>query len=169
MENKKSISIQYSVILSVIVIIYGLIIYYSGLLGQKWASYVSYVFFLGVTFLAQKKLAQINGNEGLSYGKAVGLAAIIGVFTAVILVIYNFLFYKFIAPDSIQQLIDMAEQQLIDRGMPDDQIEMALEMQKKFMTPIILSLFGFVGQFIGIFVSGLITAIFTKKEPILEA
>ncbi len=167
-NNRNAIALQYSLILSTTLIILGLIIYYAGLLGAKWTSYVGFVFYLGILYVAQKQLATTNGNDGLTYGQAVGLAAIIGLITALILIFYNYLFYTLIAPDAIQQIKDIAEQQMMDKGMADDKIEMALKMQSKFMTPLIMSAFGFIGQFIGIVVAGLLTAIVTKKEPIIE-
>jgi len=94
-----------------------------------------------------------------------GFGVMLSLVAAVFLVVFNYLFYAVIAPEAIQQGIDFAEQALLERGIPDDQVEIALEMQKKFMTTpymVGIGLFGTV--LIGLLVS-LITSIFTKKEP----
>jgi len=165
MSTKNGLLIQYGLILTIVSIIYTLAVYYTGHMYSPWAQYPTYLLIAAVIFLAQKKLAEINGNGGLSYGKALGFGVMLSLVAAVFLVVFNYLFYAVIAPEAIQQGIDFAEQALLERGIPDDQVEIALEMQKKFMTTpymVGIGLFGTV--LIGLLVS-LITSIFTKKEP----
>jgi hypothetical protein len=169
MEEKKitknGLLIQFGLILTIASIVYTLVVYYSGNLYSTWAQYPTYIIIAAIIFFAQKKLAEISGNEGLSYGKALGFGVMLSIVSAIFLVIFNYLFYAVIAPEAIQQGIDFAEQALLERGLPDDQVEIALEMQKKFMTTPYMVGMGLVGTVLIGLVISLITSIITKKEP----
>jgi hypothetical protein len=130
---------------------------------QAWVSYPGYIIITAIIFLGQKKLADVNGDMGLSYGKAFVFGLLVALFSAVIVSVYNYLFFTVIAPDSIQQTLDFAEQKMLEKGLAEDQVDMALQMQKKLMTPVYMTLFGFGGSIIIGALLSLITSIFSKK------
>ncbi|MCK5535930.1 MAG: DUF4199 domain-containing protein [Bacteroidales bacterium] len=171
MEEKVStqarLDVQYGLVLALSSIIYIIILYFLGLMFEPWVQYPNYIIIGAIIYLGQKKLAESKGDLGLSYGKALGFGVIVSIISAVIVAVFNYLFYEIIAPEAIQQTIDFAEQTLIEKGLPDDQIEMALEIQKKIMTPLWLTLLGFFGQIIIGLVISLLTSIFTRKEEII--
>jgi hypothetical protein len=48
--------------------------------------------------------------------------------------------------------------------MTDEQVEQALEISAKFMTPVMMAIWTFVGYIIASAIIGLLAAIFLKKE-----
>ncbi len=110
---------------------------------------------------------EMQGN--ISYGKAVGFGILISLFASIIYGFYFFLLTTFIDPNYMEGVYAMLEELYLDKGMSEDQVEMAIEMAKKFQSPMMLlfsSIFGFV--FMGTLFS-LITSIFLKKEkPLFE-
>jgi hypothetical protein len=100
----------------------------------------------------------------ISYGQALGFGTLMVMFASIVSAIYTFVFIKYIDPEFIDKILIMTEEQLIQQGIPDEQIEMGIEMQKKFMTPTIMSLFTIpTYTFMG-FIFSLITSIFLKKK-----
>ena len=70
----------------------------------------------------------------------------------------------FIDPDAMDKMMVLAEERLLDRGIPEDQIEMQMEISRKFMTPGFVSIvtvptFTFFG-----FLFSLVTSAILKKE-----
>jgi hypothetical protein len=102
----------------------------------------------------------------LTYGQAVGVGVLAMVFASVISGLYNFLLFQVIDPSLQEQLRVFTEEQIIKQGrVPEEQLEMAVNMAAKFQTPPIMFAMAVVGgAFIGTIIS-LITAIFIKKNP----
>lgn len=60
----------------------------------------------------------------------------------------------------------MAEEQLVTQGkLPEEQIEMAIQMVSKFQSPMILLVMGIFGGALAGLIISLITSIFTQKRP----
>ena len=64
----------------------------------------------------------------------------------------------------VDKILEMSQQQMVERGMPEDQLETAMNMTRKFMTPGWMFLFTiltytFVGFLLSLFIS-----IFMKRN-----
>ncbi len=65
-------------------------------------------------------------------------------------------------------MLEMIQEQMLEQGLTEEQVEQATEMQKVFMTPAIMSAISILSlTFMG-FVFSLITSIFLKKEGVNE-
>ncbi len=168
MEEKKSglwkNALNWGVILGVALIIYSLLMWFLDLSLEKWVSWVSYLIIIGALIVATKSYRDNTLGGVISYGQALGYGTLVVMFGSIVTAIYTYLFMKFIDPEFIDKILLMTEEQLIEKGIPDEQIEMGIEMQKKFMTPTIMSLGSIpTYTFIG-FIISLITSIFLKKK-----
>ncbi len=67
----------------------------------------------------------------------------------------------------IQRILDSTQQNLVEKGMSDDQIEMAMDYTRTFMTPIWLFTFSVLGTTLMGFIFSLFISIFMKKEESL--
>jgi hypothetical protein len=74
------------------------------------------------------------------------------------------MYLKFVDDSLIQKILEKSEQQMLDQNTPDDQIEIAMEMTRKFTTPIFIAFTVIIAQVIMGLIFGLITAIFLKRE-----
>ncbi|MFH1937426.1 MAG: DUF4199 domain-containing protein, partial [Bacteroidota bacterium] len=80
--------------------------------------------------------------------------------------IYTFLFFQVIAPDAVQDVIELSRQSALERDpeITDEQLEQGMQMFSFIMTPIGMAISGMLSQLITGAVISLITSIFLKKE-----
>ena len=78
--------------------------------------------------------------------------------------ILNSKIHKGILYDTNCNIAPEIKEEMLKRGMSDEQIEMAQSMQKNFMNPGFINIMGFVVTSIWGFVLALITSAFIKKE-----
>lgn len=171
MEQKTSIwksGLTLGVYLAIAVVLYSVVLYVTGLGFNQWAGYASIaIIAIGIVLIQLNYKKQQDGF--LTYGQGVGVSVIAMISVGVISLVYTYLLYAVIDPDYYQQFLLFMEEQttatLIERGMGEDQIQMSIEMQQKFQTPIILAGGALINSvFIGLIVS-LISSIFIKKKP----
>ncbi|MDA3953612.1 MAG: DUF4199 domain-containing protein [Bacteroidales bacterium] len=159
------------IILGLALIIYSVLLYVLDLSLNKYLGYVSYVIMIAVIIYATNSHKNNTLKGNISYGQALGLATLIIVFGSLLSSIYTYVFVTVIDPGHIEKILVAAEEQLLEKGMTDDQIEMAISMQKKMMKPFMLSILAFFGYVLIGFILSLITSAFLKKEgdPYQEA
>jgi hypothetical protein len=129
-----------------------------------WVSLISYAAMIGIIFWGQKKYRDEELGGFIPYGKSLGFGVLISLFAAIIYGFYFFILVGIIDTEYMSKLMDVIIEKYEEMGMTDDQIEVAVEMVKKFQSPIITvvsSIFSFV--LMGTIFS-LITSIFVKKE-----
>lgn len=171
--EEKAVSIWKStmitgVYIAVVLILLSVVFYVTGNPFSKISQYLTYPIFIGGVILAQITYKKALGGT-LTYGQAVASGVLALVFASVISGIYSFVLFKFIDPSLQEQLRIFTEEQIIKQGrVPEEQLEMAVNMATKFQTPFMMLVMSIVGgAFMGLIVS-LITAIFTKKNPTNE-
>jgi hypothetical protein len=108
-----------------------------------------------------------NFNNGLiSYSDSLRLGTSVVFFASVILAFYTYIFVTFIDTESIDNIIKMTEQELLNSNseISDEELEFQLSIVQKVTQPhwmATLSVLG--GTFMGFFYS-LIISFFVKKE-----
>lgn len=157
-------AVNLGIMLGLAMIIYSILLFFFNLHLNNYLGYVTYVIVIAFLILGVKSFRDNNLNGVMPYSKALGLSTLIVLFASVIYGIYTYFLVTIIDPAYIDKLLAMAEEELLKKGIPDEQIEMGLSLQKKMMKPVLLSVFGFVGNmFIG-FIIALITSAIVKKE-----
>ncbi len=169
MEKKSSLfksSLIPGVYLGIALILGSVIFYVTGNPFSKAASWLSYAIMIAGVVLAQLSYRKSLGGA-MTYGQALGCGVMVMVFASVISSIYSFLLFKVIDPSLQEQFRLFTEEQIISQGkVPEEQLDMAVNMATKFQTPVMMLVMGiFGGAFIGLIIS-LITSIFTQKKPL---
>ncbi len=153
------------VYLGIVFILTSVVFYVMGNPFSKVAQYISYPIMIAGIALAQISYKNSLGGE-MTYGQAFGVGLLAMVFASVISGVYTYLLYEVIDPSLQEQLRIFTEEEIMKKGnVPEEQMEMVVDMATKFQKPAIMfamAIFG--GAFIGTIIS-LITAIFTKKNP----
>lgn len=151
--------------LAIVLILVSVIFYVTGHTFSKVAQYLSYPIMIGGIILGQLSYKKALGGT-LTYGQAVGAGVLTMVFASFLSGIYNYLLFTVIDPSLQEQMRIFTEEQIIKQGkVPEEQLEMAVNMAAKFQTPVMMFVMAIVGgAFIGLIIS-LITAIFIKKNP----
>lgn len=133
---------------------------------QHWSVQVANFIFL-VLFIVLGIKAFKESNTGLlKLGQAIKIGLGISLIGAIIGVIYLFIFIYVIEPDFMTKMAEFQQQTMYDKfpDMPEEQLEKAIEMSKKFSTPSAMALMSIViTLFIGLLIA-LIAGLIMKKE-----
>ncbi len=158
-------TMTYGAILGISMVLYNIILYVADLTLNKPLSYISYVLIIGGIYLAIKSFRDQSEQKAITYGKALGVGVLTVLFSSVFVALYTYALYQFIDPSLIQKMLDMSREQLTTNGMSDDQVEAAINMSSKIMTPGLISIMVIpMSVFMGTIFS-LVIAAFLKKEP----
>jgi len=160
-------AIKMSLMIAGMSIAYTLIVYLAHQYTNNALAWGNYVLVLAGLFLATKNFRDQDSGGFLSFGRAFSFCFRIILFSTIIVSIYSFIHFKFIAPEVITEIADKAEAQMLDnpRGMSDDQIAQALKYQKMFMNPTFFAVFSFIGSlFVGTILSLIVAAIMKKDN-----
>ena len=162
MDSKK-VSLKYGLILGGAVIIYSAIINQLGLSTDQTVTSLSYLILPIVLYMAIKKNQQVS--ENYSFGAGFGTGFKVTAIASLIVAVFTYVYFAFIDPDMVQFILEQTENKMYAQdNMSEDQIEMAIEMQKKFMTPGMMAFWGGIAYlFIGTILALIIAAI-TKKS-----
>jgi len=167
MEEKSTFwksAMIYGLYLGIVVTLYSVILYVSGQTVNKSLGYVSFVLYAVGVVLAQINYRNKDLHGVISYGQAVGFGVAVMLFAGIITALYNIIIFK-IDPSLIEQIKSMQEEAMLKQGLSEDQIEAAMSMTSKMMSPGILAISGlFSSVFMGTIIS-LVSAIFVKKQP----
>ncbi|SFQ35463.1 DUF4199 domain-containing protein [Parafilimonas terrae] len=164
MENKVTTPQVKGLIISLILIVYGLIIYFVDGMKHPELSYVQYALFLaGIIWACVTYSNQLNANVtfGNLFAHGFKTTAVI----TVIVLLYTILAFKVLFPEMIDKSIEMTRQKMeADGKASDSQIDQAISMMREHYV-----LFAVVGVIVGFAIIGaissLIGAAIAKKKP----
>ncbi len=168
MEKKTTLfnhSLLWGAILGIIVIVYTLILYFLNLSTNRPLGFVAWLIIIVVVFYAMKSYRD-NVNQGvLSYGNAFVIGLLVCIISGLISAIFGYIQFSVLSPELIDKMLQISEERLLSRGLPDNVIERSLEMSRKLMTPTMIAVMSFVWSFIFGAILSLILAAIVKKEP----
>lgn len=131
---------------------------------SKMPQYIGYALLILFIILGVKSHRDNDLNGEISYAKSLGTGTLIGLYGGLISGAFSIIFFKFIAPEALQQIIDTAQRQMEEKNMTEEQIQMAISYTKKFTEPVWLFLFSALGAALMAFIFSLIISVFMKKE-----
>lgn len=165
MEEKKITSPQIKgLIISLIVIVLGIIGYFTGIAFSGWFNWVVNIIMFGAIIFVCVHYA--NEKEGyVTFGNVFSHGFKVTAVIAVILLVYSLLSTTLLFPEMKEKTIEMQRLKMEERGMADDQIETAMAFTKKYFTAFMI--FGvLLGTLIFGCIASLIGAAIAKKKPI---
>jgi len=168
MEQKSTFwksAMVYGLYLALVLTLFSVILYVSGLILNTKVGYVSIVLTIAGIVIAQINYRNRELNGVISYGQAVGFGVAIMLFAGIVTALYTIVLYTFIDPSLIDQMKAVQEEALLGKGMSEDQIEAAMSMTSKMMTPAWMSVMGLFGSVFSGTIVSLLTSIFVKKQP----
>ena len=164
----KDIVVKWGLILGIISIVLFLGIYFAGLLAESWPAWVSAVVSAAIIYLAHKEFKE-QGDGYMSYGKGLGIGTLVSVVSSIISAVFSYVYMKFINADYTTEMLDIQRYKMEDQGQSEEQIEMAMGMVEKFMSPKgMLGMGLFMGILFGFIISLIVSAITKKNNPALE-
>ena len=167
MEEKNSIwkvALNYGVISGLGLVILSSVWYVTNLTFNQYIGWLNYVIIIGLVITGTKKQRELD-NGFISYGKALGVGSVICIISALLIAIFTYVLYTVIDADLINRLYEAQEQAMMTNpSITDEQIDMAMEITKKYTNPTMISIGTFFGiSFMG-FIISLITSAVLKKN-----
>lgn len=159
------ISIRYGLISGLIAIAFMVVVDLAGLTGNTTFQYLWYLILAGIIYMAHKSFKD-EGDGFMNYGQGLGIGALLSLISSIISSVFFYIYVSFINTEYMTVIMDMQRAKLEEQGMADAQIEQAMEMTAKFMSPVMMVVFGIVGTvFFGVIISLIVSAITQKKRP----
>jgi len=148
------------------IVLISIVLYVFDLDTRGFWGYLIYAILLAGIIWGTKKFRDQYNKGLLTYGQGIKSGLLIGLYTGIINAVYTFVFYKFFAPEQISVLLQKTEEQLLEKSpdMTDQQLDMALSMTEKFMTPGFMSFGSLINTLIAALLLSLIVAIFLKRD-----
>ena len=167
MEQQKSgwaMAFKWAIIIALVNFIYTLLLYAAKLHTNKALGWIGFVLsFIGLLMcMTQRRNKELGGF--ISYGEGFRTGLKCTLIYSVIGTVLFFIFIQFIATDYVATILQEAENKMMEKGLPDDQIEMAMNITKKFVSPGMMVVWGLVMGFLGGLILSLIAAAIAKKE-----
>ncbi len=163
--SKSSTIYSYGLYLGLASIVFGLITYYGGLLGNKGFGYLGYVIVIVFIVLGLLHYKNNVNNGILGYGQGVGLGTLISLVGSVISSVFTYVFFEFIDPAKHQELLAIVQEQQMQAGLSEAQLEQAEGIMSAMMSPLALAILGIISGVIGGVILSLIISAILKKDP----
>jgi hypothetical protein len=168
MENQKNtlfkLSMNYGLMTGLVIIVYSLILFFVGMHLNQTMGYFAILILAVCILLFTKQYRDTICAGTISYGQAYGLGILIGVFAAILLGFFTFLELTYIDPTMIEKQVQIMQEKLLAKGMSEDQVEQALNMSKKWMTPGMMFLMSTISFAFWSAIISLITSAMLKKN-----
>ena len=157
--------LNYGLITAVILIVFELVFYVLDLPRESYIKLISYLVFIGGIIWAAKSYRDIHADGLISYGKSFTIGFMTGLLASLIVAIYTFVFLKYFDVTIIPEALEQAELKMLEnQNLTDDQIDQALAITKRFMTPAMMALVALLWNTLIVAIISLIASIFIKKE-----
>lgn len=168
-ETKTSIgkkAITYGLALAGIAILIELLFYSLDVDRESKIRWVAILIIIGAMVLGVKNYRDKELGGFITYGQSVKLSFLIGLYSAIVVSIFMYLFVKYFDPGLIEQIIESSEEQMLERNpnISDQEYEMAIEYTKRFTTAFWISIGTFFMLAIQAIIVALIVSIFMKKN-----
>ena len=163
METKITTPAVKGIFISLLLIVFGLILYFTNQFANKSLGYIQYLILIGgIVWACTNYAKQMDGNVTFGNVFAHGFKTTAAI--TAILCVYTFIAMKFLFPDMVDKIIDVARENMRSQKMEEDQIDKALELTRNYFMPFaiggILIMFAIIGA-----IASLIGAAIAKKKP----
>lgn len=129
----------------------------------RWLSLV----ITGVIIFLAHKYYKENGDGYMTIGQGTGIGFWLALVSTGLSTVFSYIYMKFIDDGFIQNAMDEARRKMEEQGtMSDEQIDQAMSITEKFMTPEVMLGTGLIfGTIIVVIVALIISLITQKKNP----
>jgi hypothetical protein len=163
METKVTSPALKGTLIALILIVLGLATYFTGQTQNKAVSSIGMVLYLvAIAYSTILYAKQKNGN--VTFGNAFADGFKTSAAATALFVVYTFIAFKFIMPDIVDLSMEEARKNLVEKKMPQEQIDAALGMTQKFFIPFAIGGALFIYLIVGL-IASLIGAAIAKKNP----
>lgn len=167
MEEKTTsvgkVSLMYGLIAAAASIAYTMVIDIAGQTGNQALNYAGLLIFIVLCVLAHNEFKK-KGDGYMNYGQGLGIGVLISVISGTVSTVFFYFYITKINQGYIANLLQLQREKLEESGKYGAELEQMMEATEKFMQPVTLVIFAFVGGFLMTFVLSLIIAAITQKK-----
>ncbi len=116
-------------------------------------------------FGIKEKRELTPSDASWGYGSALGTGVLIGLFAALMIAVFNYCYFAFINPGFTDVVFQAQVAKMEAKGLSATQIEQAEPIMRKFMSPVAMTISGFIIGLVANTVLSLILAAFLKNRP----
>ena len=177
MEKKNTSALYNGLIWGLIIgvagIIYSVILYMIDQNLNQALGMAGMIITIGLLVLGVRSFRDTINDGVLSFDSAIGFCMVAIVISSVIGIIYAYLLWSVIDPDIIGKMMDLQMEKMLDKGIPEEALEQAMNITSKFMKPGVMLAMGLIGSLgSGTIIALIIAAIFKRDEstedPVVE-
>ncbi len=162
------IALKWGLVSAVLIIIYTVVLYMTGLFKTPSLSWISFLLLLIGIFMALREFKSLNAGY-MSFSEGLGVGTLMSAVTGLIGSIFSYIYTNFIDTTIMQQMSDLQREQMESQGLSSEQIDQAMEMATKFTSPGMIFIFGIIGYvFFGFIFSLIVSAIVKNTKPEVE-
>lgn len=161
----KTNAIKYGIIGGLAGILISLILFFANLQYESWSKWLQSVVMIAAIILGIKAIADANKYKLVPFGSLFSGGMIVTVIIAVISVVYFLVYSNFIETNFLENLMDVSRKQMTEKGLSEEQIDAAMKISEKFMSPAIMTVISLISSLImGAIISLIGAAIFKKDK-----
>lgn len=108
--------------------------------------------------------AEVPATEPFGYAQALGAGVMVGLFAALFNLVFSYLYFAVINPNFSDVAYQAQVNAMEAKGVSSAQIEQAEPMMRRFMTPVMMTVFAAVFGFVWSVLVSLVTAAFLKRK-----
>ncbi len=162
---KSSTVYTYGLYLGIASIVFSLIIYYGGFIGNKYFGYLGFIFTILFISLGLINYRDKINNGILTYSQGLGIGVLITLIGSVISSVFSYVFLTFIDPDIHKLIVANSQEEALKNGMTEAQLDQAGKVMDIMMSPMVLSILGIIMSVFFGFIFTLIISAIVKKDP----
>ncbi len=168
--EKKNTSVLYNGL------IWGLIIGFAGIIFQvllymldqnlnQALGYIGMIITLVLLILGIRSFRDSVRDGVLPFGPAFGFGLVAIVVSGLLGSIYSYLMFTVIDPDIVSRIMEMQQEKILERGVPEEAIDQVMATTAKFMKPGVMVTMGMATSlFFGTILALIVAAIFKRDE-----
>jgi uncharacterized protein DUF4199 len=161
--------LKYGLIAAATGIVISMITYLLGLDKSDMGEYIGYLNIIVMIFamvMAIKEKREREQGGFIEFGQAFGTAFLTVLIAAAITSAYTYLYIAVINPGFRDYALQKQVAKMEEKGMAQDQIDTAMHYTEKFMSPVMMSVFTFLGGLVvGAIIALIVAAIMRKSNP----
>lgn len=156
------IALKWGILVAVLIIIYTVALYISGLFKTPALSWIPFAFLLFGIVISLREFKLINNNF-ISFSEGLGLGVLMSAVCAIIASMFNYVYITFIDTTILQQMREFQIEQLEQQGLSSEQIDQAMEIISSYATPGLTFLFSMIVYVICGFIFSLVVSAIIKN------
>jgi hypothetical protein len=166
MKKKSSDFISKGIVLSLILIVINLIGGFAHIQFETWFKWTPTIIQVVIMIIFCIQFGK-QQTDGVTFGKVFGYGFKVALVVSILMMIYALISISYIFPEFTDQTLQQARATMEAKGTyTEDQIDQGIAMTKKFMQPVPLAIFAFIGSLIVGTIASLLGGAFAKKNEV---